>query len=260
MKINPQIIKNTTCIMPLLAIIVSLAYAVFLLEHINIIYGIFHILSLSVLWEITALAILSLIFLFRFFFKKTSLTPVIILVFLLWIIPQLTFISFIEYEYNPVETNYFDLANDKKASGDTNVAKAWNISKKYLDSFSSSQNDIKIPVPIRCLYEDNIVLKMNSFLHIYLFYYQGLEKLTVTDKRGNCSEFARAVAYISNKTLGMQTRIVEISGYNHKIAEVKEDDEWYVLDPLKTTPDSPVLESSYKKIFETYSLKEVNYI
>lgn len=246
MKINPQIEKYAACITAAAAVFAVSAYALFLLWHISIIYGISHILPSAVLLEITALTILSFIFLYRFFFKKTSLAPVLIFVFLLWILPKLTFIICIESEYSSIEKEFSDFAEEKKASGNSKAALAWNISKKYLESFSSSQNNIKIPVPVRCIYEENIVLKANSVVYCYLFCCEGLEKLTAADKRGNCSEYALAVAYISNRTAGVQARIVVISGCDHKIAEVKSDDGWYVIDPLKTTPDYPVLISDYK--------------
>ena len=100
--------------------------------------------------------------------------------------------------------------------------------------------------------------KFHLLLHHYLFGMDGLEKLITANARGNCSEYARAVSFLVNKTLGIQSGFVILYGYDHKFAEIKTSDGWLILDPLKTTPEYPVraedlaehLRASWPEIYE----------
>jgi hypothetical protein len=228
------------------AIIVS-AYAFFLLQHILIIFPAGHLLSLSVAVEISLLVPLWMVLLWRYVRGESSiLEPAAILV-ILWLAPQVTFIACVESEYGAVENDYADFAAGELNAGADISATAWKMSEKYLRTFSSSGNDIRNPVPVRSIFPGNGVYGFHLLLYHYLFETGGLEKLTVADGRGNCSEYATAVSFLVNKTLGIPSRFVIMYGCDHKFAEVKTGEGWLILDPLKTTPEGPVRAEDYAR-------------
>lgn len=231
------------------AVLVS-AYAFFLLQHILIIFPVAHILPLTVAIEISLLIPLWIVLLTGFLKGRSGILPLAGVVIILWLIPQVTFIACVEYDYRAVENEYMVFASGELNDGYDLSAVAWNISKKYLVTFSSSQNDIRNPVPVRSIYPENGVYSFHLLLYHYLFGMEGLEKLTAADGRGNCSEYARAVLYLVNRTLEVPSRFVIMYGYDHKFAEIKAEEGWLILDPIKTTPESPVRAEDYAEYLQ----------
>ncbi|MBN1432555.1 MAG: transglutaminase domain-containing protein [Methanomicrobiaceae archaeon] len=227
-----------------IAVIVS-AYAFFLLEHILIIYPAAHILPLVVAVEISLLIPIWIFLLFGYLKGKSAILPLALVLLSLWLIPQFTFILNVEADYRALEDDYMTFVSDGFRAGESNSPIAWNISKKYLESFSSSGNNIRNPVPVRSVFPENGVYGFHLLLHHYLFNMDGLERLITADGRGNCSEYAGAIAYLANRTLEVPSRFVIMYGYDHKFAEIKTEEGWLILDPIKTTPESPVKAEDY---------------
>ena len=232
-----------------IAVIVS-AYAFFLLEHILIIYPPDHILPLAIAVEISVLIPLWIVLLFGYLKGKSGILPFALVLLFLWLIPQFTFILNVETDYRALEDDYTTFVSGELRAGKSDSAIAWNISKKYLESFSSSGNDIRNPVPVRSVFPENGIYAFHMLLYQYLFNMDGLEKLTAADGRGNCSEYAGAVSYLVNRTLEVPSRFVIIYGYDHKFAEVKTEDGWIILDPIKTTPEHPVRTEDYAEFIQ----------
>jgi len=227
-----------------IGVIVS-AYAFFLLQHILIIYPAIHILPLTVAVEISLLVPLCIVLLIGYMKGRSGILPLAGVIIILWLAPQAVFIASVEYDYSAVESEYGIFTAGELKAGDENSAVAWNISKKYLESFSSCGNDIRNPVPVRSIFPENGVYGFHFLLYHYLFGMDGLEKLTAADGRGNCSEYARAISYLVNRTLKAPSRFVIMYGYDHKFAEVKTEEGWFILDPIKTTPKYPVRAEDY---------------
>ena len=225
------------------AFIVS-AYAIFLLQNILIIFPADHPLPLAVAIEIVLLVPVLVVLLWKYLKDGAGILPLSGILLILWLAPQVAFILDIEAEYGAVEDDYRIFAEDQFQAGGDPTAVAWNISKRYLDSFSSSGNDIGNPAPVRSVFPGNGVYAFHLLLYHYLFDMDGLEKLTAADGRGNCSEYARAVAYLVNRTTDIPTRSVIMHGYDHKFAEALTEDGWIILDPLMTV-DKPVRAEDY---------------
>lgn len=226
------------------AVIVS-AYAFFLLQHIMIIFPPVHLLPIAVAAAISLLIPAWMVLLWGYLKGESGILPPAAIIMILWLAPQLMFIADVELEYGAVEENYTAFAAGELRAGEDLSAVAWNISKEYLGSFSSSGNDINNPVPVRSVFPENGVYAFHLLLYHYMFGMDGLEKLTVADGRGNCSEYARAVSFLVNRTLDIPVRFVILYGYDHKFAEAETGDGWLVLDPLKTTPGFPVPAGDY---------------
>ena len=225
------------------AVIVSV-YAVFLLWNILIIFPAHHLLPLTVAIEISILVPLWIVLLPGYLKTETAILPLAGIIIILWLAPQVTFILDVEAEYGAMEDDYRIFVEDQLRAGDDPSAVAWNLSKEHLNSFFSSGNDIRNPVPVRSIFPGNGLYKFHLLLYHYLFDRNGLEKLTATDGRGNCSEYARAVAYLVNRTMDIPARFVIMYGYDHKFVEVLTKEGWIILDPLKTV-DGPVRAEEY---------------
>lgn len=225
--------------------VISSVYAFFLLQHILIVYPPGHLLPVAVAAEISFLIPMWMVLIWKYIQGEKTILPIAGIIIILWLIPQITFIACIEYDYRTIESEYEIFTLGELRTGDDPYAASWNVSLKYLHTFSSSGNDIRNPVPLRSIYPENQVFGYHILLHHYLFRMDGFEKLTVVDRRGNCSEFARAVSFLINRTLQIPSRLVILYGYDHKFAEVKIGKDWLIVDPLKTTPKKPVWAAEY---------------
>ncbi|WP_048150087.1 transglutaminase domain-containing protein [Methanolacinia paynteri] len=226
------------------AVIIS-AYAVFLLQNILIIFPADHPLPLAVATEISLLVPVMIVLLWKYLMTGKGILQLAGVIIILWLAPQVTFVLDVEAEYGAVKEDYRIFAEERLDAANDQSAVAWNISKRYLDSFSSSGNDIRSPVPVRSIFPGNGVYAFHLLLYHYLFDMNGLEKLTAVDGRGNCSEYAVAVAFLVNRTMNLPARFVIMYGYDHKFAEALTEDGWIILDPLKTTSDRPVGAEEY---------------
>ena len=240
-----QVYRLLILILLFVAALIVSAYAIFLLQHILIIYPAIHILTLAIAVEISLLIPVWIVLLVGYVKGESIILSIAGVIIILWLAPQATFIASVEYDYNAVENEYGSFTSGEHKAGDEVSTVAWNISKKYLDSFSSCRNDIRNPVPVRSIYPENEVYGFHLLLYHYLFGMNGLDKLTAADGRGNCSEYAKSVSLLVNRTLKAPSRFVILHGYDHKFAEVLTEKGWLILDPLKTTPDSPVMAGDY---------------
>ncbi|ADN35613.1 transglutaminase domain protein [Methanolacinia petrolearia DSM 11571] len=246
-SISDDILKRTVIFVFLgTAVVIVSAYALFLLQNILIIFPADHPLPLAVAIEIALLVPVLIVLLWRYLEDGKGILPLAGIIIILWLAPQATFILDIEAGYRTIEKDYRMFAKEQLQAGDDKSATAWNISTRYLDSFSSSGNDIRNPVPVRSIFPGNGVYRFHLLLYHYLFDMNGLEKLTAVDGRGNCSEYARAVAFLVNRTMDIPTRFVIMYGYDHKFAEALTEEGWIVLDPLKTI-DRPVRAEYYSE-------------
>ena len=99
----------------------------------------------------------------------------------------------------------------------------------------------------------NRVLTSNSGFYLgftplfwlYLEWFDGLEKLIVVQKKGNCGEFAVAIKTLLRDVTGLKTRVISMEGFDHAFPEVYWNGSWWVFDAIFTTPKYPVRAENY---------------
>jgi hypothetical protein len=86
----------------------------------------------------------------------------------------------------------------------------------------------------------NRVLASNSGFYLgftplfaaYLEWFGGFEKLIVLQKQGNCGEFAIAIKTLLRDVTGLETRKVDMEGFDHTFPEVYWNGSWWVFDGI----------------------------
>ena len=81
----------------------------------------------------------------------------------------------------------------------------------------------------------NRVLTSNSGFYLgftplfwlYLEWLDGLEKLIVVQKKGNCGEFAVAIKTLLRDVTGLKTRVVSMEGFDHAFPELYWNGSWW---------------------------------
>ena len=116
-----------------------------------------------------------IVLLWRYLEDGKEILPLAGVIVLLWLAPQATFIPDNEAKYGAVEKDYRIFAEEQFDAVSDQSAVTWNISKRYLDSFSSSVNEIMNPVPLRSIFPGNRVYAFHLLLYHYLFDMGGLD-------------------------------------------------------------------------------------
>lgn len=84
-------------------------------------------------------------------------------------------------------------------------------------------------------------------------------------KKGNCKEFAIAIKTVLRDVTGLETREVDMEGFDHAFPEIYWNGSWWVFDGIFTTPNYPVkaesyaehLKENYRNVYENlYNLKD----
>jgi len=163
----------------------------------------------------------------------------ILLILLIWLLPQILMVTNIEIEYFRVKNHYIqeyqEILSDK---GQNELNASWNISVLYNNEFEKTYG-VSTP-PSRPVF--GYVVHCTPICPIWRLYFKsdGSSKLIVVQRRGGCGEFANAVTFLLNDVTGLNTRVVSIEGFDHAFPEVNFKDVWWVFDLHYTTEDYPI--------------------
>lgn len=249
-------------------IVESILFAVFVGLSIYLIAAIFHLISLMRFLtyplpnslSYLAIGCLASLFPVSIILKKVNIKSAFRIIFgfyliltLFWLISQTILALSLETEYNKVKTHYF--AEYHELINETNkLDTIWYIVSEYREEFdTSTYGNPNAIIPNRVVYVTfNPILA--PFLGIYLTEYNGLNKLIVVQKKGNCAEFAEAVSFLLNDTTGLPTRVISFEGIDHAFPEINIEGKWWVLDKTYTTPKRPVEADQYFAALKTKRL------
>jgi hypothetical protein len=180
-----------------------------------------------------------------------------------WLLSQITMVVAVESKYHGIVNEYarFFKENLKEKS---KMNSSWAIVVAYRDEFEGTYGRSET-LPNRIITRDSgFYLGFTLFL-AYLEWFDGLEKLTVLQKKGNCKEFAIAIKTVLRDVTGLETREVDMEGFDHAFPEIYWSGSWWVFDGIFTTPNYPVkaesyaehLKGSYRNVYESlYNLKD----
>ena len=163
----------------------------------------------------------------------------ILLILLIWLLPQILMVTNIEIEYSRVKNHYIQEYQEilgNKEQDELNAS--WNISVLYNNEFERTYS-VSTP-PSRLIF--GYVVHCAPICPIWWLYFKSGEssKLIVVQKKGGCGEFANAVTFLLNDVTGLNTRVVSIEGIDHAFPEVNFKDDWWVFDLHYTTKDYPI--------------------
>lgn len=173
----------------------------------------------------------------------------IISLFFIFLALQFLFIGSIESKYQTVKGDYFDKYqnNLEKAHGNQ-LSALWNITTDYTSAYDNTYGT-SIGSPSRTLKTNEKLIELSSLIIptelLYIYYFGGLNKITVIQNQGRCGEFAEAQSFFINDISGLKTRIIYFVGADHEFPEVYVNCKWYVFDKSYTTTEKPVEAEQY---------------
>jgi len=136
-----------------------------------------------------------------------------------------------------IEIEHFDELNS-----------SWKITNNFYNAFGKTYGRTNISLMNRDLVTNPnslISLGLNPFFSLYLFVFNGYNKLIIIINEGNCGEFAAAVTSLIKDVTGNDTRMVQVEGADHAFPEINIMGDWWVFDKTYTTSEKPVLVDSY---------------
>lgn len=195
------------------------------------------VLAVGVL--VAGVAVTSAILLYYKKIDRKNCLNLILLILLIWLLPQILMVTNIEIEYFRVENHYIQEYQEILSNkGQNELNASWNISVLYNKDFEKTYS-VSTP-PSRPVF--GYVVHCAPICPIWWLYFKsdGSSKLIVVQRTGGCGEFANAVTFLLNDVTGLNTRVVSIEGFDHAFPEVNFKDVWWVYDLHYTTEDYPI--------------------
>jgi hypothetical protein len=139
-------------------------------------------------------------------------------------------------------------------SGGDELNATWNLVNIYRTNFSGKYGKTNAIIPSRIL-NHNCFLVLSPILQIYFQNFNGINKLTLIQQRGNCEEFSQSIALLLNISSNHETRTINIQGADHAFPEVKINHTWWIVDKIYITLDKPIESQN----FSNYIPPELKY-
>lgn len=244
-------IEGRKSLLPSLSIIVFIVFVEF--PVLSVIYPLIEVITI---YPLLISLILSLA-VFAYKFQKSvrslkRLTKQIMALFIIfWFLSQITMLVAVEFEYRGTVNEYaqFFKENLKEKS---KMDSSWAVVVAYRDEFEGTYGSDET-LPNRIITRDSgFYLGFTPLFAAYLVWFDGYEKLIVLQKKGNCGEFAIAIKTFLRDVTGLETRKVNMEGFDHAFPEIYWNGSWWVFDGIFTTPSYPVKAESYAE----YTKKE----
>lgn len=209
----------------------------------------FYNLSLK-LFLLTIAVIIALALCIVFYWKKKSekrnYKIFVVGVLLIWILPQIFALTYIETEYRGVKRQYLQEYEGFLGDGKEELNASWEIVKLYKTEFEGTYGKAKVLPPNRIIYQNRDIYSL--FVPITWLYFSnldGLDKLVIMQRKGCCAEFAQTVTLLLKDITGLNTRSVSVEGIDHAFPEVEFNNDWWVFDLVYTTKEYPVKTQDY---------------
>lgn len=204
----------------------------------------FYNLSL-ILFLVTTVTIMALALCIIFYWRKKSERRnykifVVIALLLIWILPQIFVLTYVEADYFGVKKQYLQEYGEIINNGEGELNASWEIVKLYKKTeFEGTYGKAEVLPLNRMIYHNrNIYSFFVPIAWLYLFDLDGLGKLVIVQKRGCCAEFAQTVTILLKDVTGLNTRVVGVEGIDHAFPEVEFNNDWWVFDVMYTTSDN----------------------
>jgi len=214
-------------------------------------FSLLFIYNLSLIgFLVTLMAIMVLALCTLFFLKKKSYKRndkiFVIAVLLIYILPQIIGVSYIENEYLRIKKPLLQEYRDPIGNGRDKLNLSWAILVSFDSNFERTYGKMGAVKP------NDVVEMYSSYFAIftlitmcYVLYFDGYNKLIISQGMGECGEFAQAAKFLLKDVTGSNTRIVSFEGIDHALPEIEIDNEWWVFDLVYTTPCYPVEAANY---------------
>jgi hypothetical protein len=205
----------------------------------------FYYLSLK-LFLLTIITLIALALCIVFYWKKklekrNYKILIFIALLLIWLLPQIFVLAYVEAEYFGVKKHYLQKYRTIIDNHEDELNASWEIVKLYKNEFEGTYGRAKVLPLNRILYKSiDIYSFFVPIAWLYFFNLDGLDKLVIIQKGGCCAEFAQAVSLLLKDVTGLNTRVVGIEGIDHAFPEVEYDNSWWVFDLIYTTSDHPI--------------------
>jgi hypothetical protein len=230
-------------------------------------FSLLFIYTLSLIWFfVTLMAIMAIALCTLFFFKQKSYKRndkifVVIAVLLIYILPQIIGVSYIENEYLRIKKPLLQEYRDCIGNGREELNSSWDILVSFDSDFERTYGNMG------AVKQNDVVEKYYDFFAIftsitmcYVSHFDGYNKLIISQGMGECGEFALAAKFLLKDVTGSNTRIVSFEGIDHALPEIEIDNVWWVFDLVYTTPYYPVEAANYASHLNSSHLDLSNYL
>jgi len=223
-------------------ICIEVYFVLFIALTLLLFYDLSLLLFLVTIVTIIALAIGALFY----WKKKKDLINFNILVsitlLLIWLLPQIFVLTYIEIEYVGVKKHYLQEYNGIIGNqGKDELNASWDIAYQYKMDFKGSYGKAELSPPNRILHQYRTIYSFFVPISwLYISTLDGFNKLLVVQSRGGCGEFAWTAAFFLNDVTGLNTRVVSFEGVDHAFPEVEVNNVWWVFDLVYTTQYYPI--------------------
>jgi hypothetical protein len=186
--------------------------------------------------------------------SKKNLTKILFFILIIWLSFQIVAIGCVEIELLNTKSQYAQEYSSylERNNGDE-LGATWNVVNIYFTNFNGTYGVKNAVIPSRRLYQ-NYIPFLTPLFDIYYFYFDGINKLILIQKGGNCGEFSQSIVLLLNISTNHETRSVSMQGIDHGFPEVKIYNTWWIVDKVYLTPDKPILSINFSR----YSSPDLN--